>query len=181
MKAGESRTYTVPLRKACLKTPSWRRSKKAVNALRIFLLKHSKADDVKIGRWVNELIWERGIRSPPANVTVKVELKEEEIKKGKDKIKIKVAYADLAVLPTKAKKEEDKNAKKKGLLEKLKEKVEAKDEKVEEKAALKCEYCDEEFDSKKALKMHQQDAHKDELQKKKQGQVTMQQEIQMQK
>ncbi|MFC2136339.1 50S ribosomal protein L31e [Bacteroidota bacterium] len=65
------REYNVPLRKEWLKAPMYKRGKKAVKALREFLQKHMKSDDVKIGSYVNELIWKHGIKNPPHHVKVK--------------------------------------------------------------------------------------------------------------
>jgi len=44
------RTYNVPLRREWLKAPKYRRSKKAVAALRQFLQKHMKSDVVKLSK-----------------------------------------------------------------------------------------------------------------------------------
>lgn len=62
------RTYTVPLRKEFMKSPRWKRTKKAVIALRQFLVKHMKSENIKIGKELNEALWERGIRHPPHKV-----------------------------------------------------------------------------------------------------------------
>lgn len=62
------RTYTVPLRKEFMKSPRWKRTKKAVIALRQFLVKHMKSEDVRIGKELNEALWQRGIRHPPHKV-----------------------------------------------------------------------------------------------------------------
>ena len=62
--------YTIPLRKKYYKAPRHERSKKAVNVLREYLKRHTKADEVKIGQHLNEFVWARGIRSPPPRVTV---------------------------------------------------------------------------------------------------------------
>ena len=72
MKDGETRTYTVPLRREYLKTPKWRRAEKAVSTLRSFVERHSKLEEIKIGRWVNESIWKRGAKNPPSRVRVDV-------------------------------------------------------------------------------------------------------------
>ncbi len=72
MKDGETRTYTVPLRREYLKTPKWRRAEKAVSTLRSFVERHSKTEEIKIGRWVNESIWKRGAKNPPSRVRVDV-------------------------------------------------------------------------------------------------------------
>ncbi len=65
------RIYTVPLAKAWL-SPRQRRAARAVNILRSFALKHMKGKVVKIGSDVNELMWKRGIRSPPRRIQVKM-------------------------------------------------------------------------------------------------------------
>ncbi|MDP3639694.1 MAG: 50S ribosomal protein L31e [Nanoarchaeota archaeon] len=62
------RTYTVPLRKEFRKSPRWKRTKKAVIALREFLVKHMKSDHVRIGKELNEALWVRGIKNPPHKV-----------------------------------------------------------------------------------------------------------------
>ena len=64
------RTYNVPLRKAYLKAPKYRRAKKAVNALREFLARHMKSDMIVIGKHLNQKLWVRGIKNPPHHVNV---------------------------------------------------------------------------------------------------------------
>jgi len=66
------RTYNIPLRREWLKAPKYRRAKRAVRAVEDFLQKHMKSDTVKIGQYLNEAIWARGIKSPPHHVEVKV-------------------------------------------------------------------------------------------------------------
>tara|TARA_Y100000034_G_C6831155_1_gene375167 strand:+ start:346 stop:900 length:555 start_codon:yes stop_codon:yes gene_type:complete len=73
------RSYNIPLRKEWLKVPRYKRAKKAVKALREFLIKHMKSDDLNIGKNLNEAIWNRGIRNPPHHVKVNV-LKDEDNK-----------------------------------------------------------------------------------------------------
>jgi large subunit ribosomal protein L31e len=67
------REYIIPLRKEWLKASSFKRAKKAVRAVREFLAKHMKSDfeNVKVGRFLNEKLWERGIKNPPHKVKVK--------------------------------------------------------------------------------------------------------------
>ncbi len=65
------RVYTVPLRKSFINAPPYRKSQKAVKALRDFLARHMKSEDVRLGQHVNEFIWQHGIKSPPPRVTVK--------------------------------------------------------------------------------------------------------------
>ena len=94
MKDGETRTYTVPLRREYLKTPKWRRAEKAVSTLRSFVERHSKIEEVKIGRWVNESIWKRGAKNPPSRVRV-------DVKRVADSVTV-----ELSELPRKAKTKE---------------------------------------------------------------------------
>ena len=62
------RTYTVPLRSEYLKSPRWKRTKKAVIALRQFLVHHMKSENVKIGKELNEALWQHGIKNPPHKI-----------------------------------------------------------------------------------------------------------------
>ena len=94
MKDGETRTYTVPLRREYLKTPKWRRAEKAVSTLLSFVERHSKTEEIKIGRWVNESIWKRGAKNPPSRVRV-------DVKRVADSV-----IVELSELPRKAKTKE---------------------------------------------------------------------------
>ena len=64
------RVYNVPLRKEYRKGPRWKRTKKAVRALREFLTKHMRSENVKLGKELNEELWKHGIRNPPHHVKV---------------------------------------------------------------------------------------------------------------
>lgn len=66
------RIYTIPLRKEYSKAPIWRKTKKAVKAVKQFLIKHMKSEDVKLGKALNEKLWKHGIRNPPHKVKVSV-------------------------------------------------------------------------------------------------------------
>ena len=66
------RTYTIPLRKEYSKVPGWRKTKKAVTALKQFLSKHMKSEDVKLGKALNDNLWKNGIKNPPHKVKVSV-------------------------------------------------------------------------------------------------------------
>lgn len=79
------RIYIIPLRRKFQTAPMYRRAKRAINALREFLMKHMKVDDpkkVKIGRNLNLKLWERGIKNPPAKVKVHVVKDEDGIVKA---------------------------------------------------------------------------------------------------
>ena len=66
------RTYTIPLRREWLKAPRYKRAKRAVNALRRFLQRHMKSEDVRLGTNLNLEIWKHGIKNPPGKVRVNV-------------------------------------------------------------------------------------------------------------
>ena len=65
------RTYNVPLRKEYMKAPRWNRTKKAVTALRQFLAKHMKSENVLLSKELNEKMWKHGIQNPPHHIKVK--------------------------------------------------------------------------------------------------------------
>lgn len=70
------REYIIPLRKEWLKVPMYRRSRRAVDAIKKFLAKHMKVEDrdvnkVKLDVYFNNEIWFRGRTNPPAKVKVK--------------------------------------------------------------------------------------------------------------
>ncbi len=65
------RVYTVPLGKAYA-AQRWRRSEKAMMILREFAKRHMKAEEVAVDPSVNELVWARGIKSPPRKIRVKM-------------------------------------------------------------------------------------------------------------
>ncbi|MDO8641969.1 MAG: 50S ribosomal protein L31e [Candidatus Woesearchaeota archaeon] len=64
------RTYIVPLRKEFMKVPAHKRAKRAVRALRAFLVRHMKSENVKLGNFVNMQIWARSMKNPPRFVKV---------------------------------------------------------------------------------------------------------------
>jgi len=106
------RVYNVPLRREFQKVASWRRTEKAVTALRQFVVKHMKSENVIIGKYINQQLWKNGIKNPPHHVKISA--------KKDDKGKVVV---ELAELPAKAKRE----------LEKQKELAKTKEEKEKAK------------------------------------------------
>ena len=115
------REYIIPLRKEFQKAPKYKRAKKTIKALKEFLAKHMKSDNIKIGKYLNLKVWEHGIKNPPHKVKVKAEKYDDDLVK-----------AELVGAPVEKPKEEKKAVKK---TEKSEEKKEAvkKEEKVEEK------------------------------------------------
>jgi len=120
------RTYNVPLRREWIKVPRYKKAAKAIRGLREFLIKHMKPGldekgkiQVKLGKYLNEEVWKRGIKNPPHHI--KVEAKKDE--KG-------LVTAELFGAPKEEKKEELKKKEKKS---EKKESEEKKEVKTEEK------------------------------------------------
>jgi len=65
------RIYTIPLRHAFVNSARYKKTNRAVRAVRQFLEKHMKSEDVRLGQHLNLALWARGITHPPARVTVK--------------------------------------------------------------------------------------------------------------
>jgi large subunit ribosomal protein L31e len=68
----EERIYTIPLRKDWVKTSRVKRANRAVNVIKSFLSRHMHSDIIKISPEVNDVIWKRGAKKPPAKIKVKV-------------------------------------------------------------------------------------------------------------
>lgn len=105
------RTYIIPLRKEWLKAPKYKRAKKAMSAVKEFLAKHMKSDNIKIGTNLNMKLWERGIKSPPHKIKVSV------IKEDDGTVKAELFGLKYQDFKVQAKKE--KKSKKDELMEKL--------------------------------------------------------------
>jgi large subunit ribosomal protein L31e len=115
----EQKEYNIPLRKEFLKVPKYKRAKKAVTAIKEFLKKHMKKDDIKIGPKLNDNVWEKGIKNPPHHVKVSAHI-------DGDSIYVeKTGYTFKRVIKEKKKEKTTKDK----LLEKIKgkEKKEVKD------------------------------------------------------
>ena len=66
------RTYNVPLRRTFVRSPKYKRSKRAITILQEFISKHMKSDEIKIGKNLNQFIWKNGIQNPPHHVKIQV-------------------------------------------------------------------------------------------------------------
>src|SRR3989338_7336179 len=73
------RVYNVPLRKKSQRAPRWKRTNRSVSALREFVLKNMKAEEVKIGKYANLELWKHGIKNPPHHIKVNCKKDEEGI------------------------------------------------------------------------------------------------------
>jgi len=154
------REYVIPLREQWKRVPRYKKTNKAIRAIKEFLVKHMKVRDrdlrkIKIDTYLNEEIWFRGIRKPPARIKVKAikDPKSGEVKVSlvemPDKFKFKKARLkrleekaaeiieskkktlDRLKEQTQVKKEEEKPD-----TEEKKEEVEKKEEAKEKKSAV---------------------------------------------
>ncbi len=73
----EEKIFIINLRREFSKKPNYKRSKKAVTAVKEYIQKHLKVDDVKIGKNLNLKIWERGRKNPPPKIKVKAVVEED--------------------------------------------------------------------------------------------------------
>lgn len=85
------REYTIPLREKCRVVPRYKKANKAVKTIKEFVARHMKIRDrdlkkVRLDMYLNEAVWFRGIRKPPAKIKVKV-IKEGDI--------VRVELADM--------------------------------------------------------------------------------------
>ena len=64
------RTYVIPLRKV-KNVKRTIRAPRAIREVQNFLMKHMKAEEVKLDESINHAIWERGIQKIPSKITVK--------------------------------------------------------------------------------------------------------------
>ena len=99
------RTYNIPLRRACSNAPIYKKTPKAVREVRSFLQKHMKSEDVKLGKHLNLMLWENGIRNPPHHIKVNV-IKDAEGKVMAELFGKKIETGEEK--ETKAKKKEEK-------------------------------------------------------------------------
>ncbi|MBW2965160.1 50S ribosomal protein L31e [Candidatus Woesearchaeota archaeon] len=122
------RTYTIPLRKEWLKTPRYKRAKKAITAVREFVTKHMKSETVLIGPKLNLKVWEHGIKNPPCRIKVTCWKDEKE----------NVTRVELFGFKFEKKEKKEKEKKPTGLAGKIQEKLGPKEEeKPKEKATTK--------------------------------------------
>ncbi|MFH1399391.1 MAG: 50S ribosomal protein L31e [Candidatus Woesearchaeota archaeon] len=130
------RTYNIPLRREFQKVAKHRRAKRAIAALRAFISKHMKSADIRIGKHLNQHIWEQGMRNPPHHVKVNLTKEDSGIVKAElfGKKYEELTKEDIEKLREKAEKkpEKAKSEKPETSAEPVKEKPE-KPEKTEHK------------------------------------------------
>jgi|YelNatPaOPRAMG01_1025707.scaffolds.fasta_scaffold120573_3 large subunit ribosomal protein L31e len=66
------KVYLIPLGKEIKKAPRIKKAKRAITAIRDYVRKHTKVEDVKISQKVNKYILSRNVKKPPKKIKVKV-------------------------------------------------------------------------------------------------------------
>ena len=129
------RTYIIPLRKKFRRAPNYKRTPRAVKAVREFALRHMKGKRISIGKYLNNMLWSRGMKNPPHKVKVDCTRDEDGIVK-----------VELFGAPKENLLEEKKQGKKEDIKDESKEEVEIKvkealggDEEKEPETAQKIE------------------------------------------
>lgn len=99
------RIYVIPLRKEINKVPRYKKTSKAIKAIKQFIARHMKIYDrdlnkIKIDSYLNEYMWARGIKNPQTKVKVKAskvgEIVTVELVDYPDKLKFKKARLEKA-------------------------------------------------------------------------------------
>jgi len=125
------REYVIPIRKYLIHKANYRKSGLALKVIKKFIAKHMKVPErdlskVKVDTLLNQEIWFRGRRSPPARIKVKA------IKTG-DLVKVELAEIPKQIKFAEAKKEKyHKPAEEKKESPKSEESQEKKEQKTEE-------------------------------------------------
>ena len=70
------REYIIPLRKRFKHVPRYKKTPKAIKTIKEFLVRHMKIRDrdlskIKIDGYLNEAVWQKGIKNPPSKIKVK--------------------------------------------------------------------------------------------------------------
>lgn len=122
------RAYVIPLRRETLKVPPFKKANKAIKAVREFISRHMKSDNVVIGKYLNLKIWDHGAKNPPNKVKVNAAKDD----KGKVFVELVDAPKEAKVEEKKPAKKEEKKAEEKPAEKLEKEIEETKEEKAEE-------------------------------------------------
>src|SRR3989338_2307869 len=79
----DEKIFIISLRKEVLKTPIYKRAKKAISTVKNYIKKHLKVEEVKLGENLNKKIWEKGSKKPPGKIKVTA-IKKKRKKKQKE-------------------------------------------------------------------------------------------------
>jgi large subunit ribosomal protein L31e len=103
------REYVIPLRNKWKRVPRYKRANKAIKAIKEFLVRHMKIRDrdlkkIKIDKYLNEEVWFKGIKKPPARIKVKASKDE----KGEVKVELSEMHEKLKFKKAREEKREQK-------------------------------------------------------------------------
>ena len=149
------REYTIPLRKRWKHVARYKKTNKAVKSVKEFLVRHMKVRDgdlnkIKLDKLLNEYLWARGIKNPPAKVKVKAtkdgDLVRVELSKMPEDLKHKKKR-----LEARNKKAEAIVESKKSTMDRLKEMRDQKPEKSSESETTEAEAAKEKEEKKAAV------------------------------
>jgi large subunit ribosomal protein L31e len=132
------REYTIPLRHRWKIVPTYKRANKAVKSVKEFLVRHLKIrdrdlDKIKVDKSLNETIWLRGIKHPPARIKVKAVKDGENWRVEAVDMPTNIKFKKLREDKLKAESQEAVKKKKAVKAEEKPEEAKTEDEKVEEK------------------------------------------------
>jgi len=121
--------YTIPLRREWQKVARYKRSRRGIKTIKKYIAKHMRVperdeDKVKLDIYLNNEIWARGAKKPPAKIKVKA------VKKG-DIIEVTLVHEKAFVAF--AKKRHDKRHSKPVKKKEEKPKEKEKEKKLEDK------------------------------------------------
>lgn len=122
------REYIIPLRRHVLGVPYYRKAKKAVIEIRLFISRHMKSENVSIGKYLNEHVWLHGMKNPPKKVKVTA------VKDSDGKV-----IVELFGAPKEEKKKSVKEGAKKEAKETLSKEAEKPEKEIEDKKEHKAE------------------------------------------
>lgn len=135
------REYVIPLRRYWLRVPEYRRTGKAVKAIKKFIAKHMKVPErdvskVKLDIYFNNELWFRGRANPPSKVKVKAVKEGDFVKVDFVEIPehVKFLKTKHSKLYKKAEKKIEPEQKREGVKPAEKTEAQKKDEKEKEKA-----------------------------------------------
>lgn len=133
------RVYTINLGKVWL-SPNNQRAKRAINMIREFTEHHMKTGQIKIDQDLSHAVWEKGIRSPPRKIRVKMAKTDDGyvmVSPYEDEVKPKAKKEEAKPEPKTEAKEEVKAEEKSEEKPAAEKKVEEKPKKEEKKAEAK--------------------------------------------
>lgn len=138
------REYIIPIRMKAIKCPRYKRTPRAVKILRKFIARHMSVRErpdkyIKLDKYLNEEIWSRSIRKPPAKLRVKC--------KKYESGKVTVELAELPEYVKWKKLREEKSKEEVKKIEEKKAEEKPKEEKVEETKEEKKEEAEKKVDS----------------------------------